>query len=88
MTLRLYDGMINLPATTGKGKKKMRLNGDRYINGRLIDGFDYKRQAWAKDGRYVRCGHPDSMDCGCYGRTHEGQDTPSLNAGARKVEVK
>src|ERR1051326_690315 len=23
LTLRLYNGMINLPATTGKGKKKM-----------------------------------------------------------------
>jgi len=35
--------------------------------------FDYERQAWIKDGKYVRCGHPESMDCGCYGRLHEGE---------------
>ena len=33
--------------------------------------FDYDRQAWVKDGRYVRCGH--ETDCKCYGRLHEGE---------------
>jgi hypothetical protein len=36
--------------------------------------FDYDRQAWVKDGRYVRCGHPDP--CNCYGKAHEGETAP------------
>lgn len=35
------------------------------------DWFDYDKQAWVKDGLYVRCGHLKS--CGCYGRIHEGE---------------
>lgn len=38
-----------------------------------VNGYDYKRQAWVKNGRYQRCGHPDSMVCGCYGREHIGE---------------
>ena len=35
--------------------------------------YDYQNQAWIdNDGRYVRCGHPDSMVCACFGRIHEG----------------
>ena len=37
------------------------------------NGFDYDNQAWVIDGTYRRCGHPDSMSCGCYGREHEGE---------------
>ena len=29
-------------------------------------GFDYENQAWVVDGRYVSCGHPETMDCGCF----------------------
>jgi len=36
--------------------------------------FDYERQAWVKNGVYVRCGHQDSMDCHCYGLVHEGEE--------------
>ena len=35
--------------------------------------YDYGRQAWIRDERYVRCGHPASMQCSCYGRLHEGE---------------
>lgn len=35
--------------------------------------FDYEHQAWIKDGVYVRCGHPESMNCHCYGKEHEGE---------------
>jgi hypothetical protein len=48
-------------------------NDQRDANGNLINGFDYANQAWVKDGRYVRCGHPESMDCGCFGREHAGE---------------
>lgn len=43
--------------------------------GRLIYGYDYERQAWVIDGRYVNCGHPEGVDCGCYGRRHQGEET-------------
>jgi hypothetical protein len=39
----------------------------------LLNGFDYANQAWVRNGRYVRCGHPASMNCVCYGRLHQGE---------------
>ena len=42
-------------------------------DGKLHNGYDYEKQSWVVDGKYVRCGHPDEMDCGCYGREHEGE---------------
>lgn len=41
--------------------------------GTLLTGYDYKNQAWVVKGRYVRCGHPEIMDCLCYGTLHEGE---------------
>jgi len=38
-----------------------------------VNGYDYKNQAWVLKGRYVACGHPDTMDCKCYGRIHQGE---------------
>lgn len=35
--------------------------------------FDYDRQTWIRDGIVQRCGHPDGMRCGCYGREHAGE---------------
>lgn len=35
--------------------------------------YDYANQAWIRNGKYIRCGHPENMNCGCYGRTHEGE---------------
>lgn len=35
--------------------------------------YDYKNQAWTKNWIYMSCNHPDSMDCGCYGRLHAGE---------------
>lgn len=46
---------------------------DEYRDGRLYNGFDYDWQAWVSSGKYVRCGHPDSPVCACYGRAHEGE---------------
>ena len=36
--------------------------------------YDYENQAWVKDGKYVRCGHPDYMGCKCFGKIHEGEE--------------
>ena len=52
-----------------------RQSNDEYQNGRLVNGYDYDNQAWVKNGRYVRCGHPENMPCRCYGRKHEGEET-------------
>ena len=38
-----------------------------------LNGFDYENQAWYKNGVYVRCGHPDSMNCDCFGKLNEGK---------------
>jgi hypothetical protein len=43
------------------------------------NGFDYENQAWVVDGRYVSCGHPETMNCGCFGRIHVGE-SPAANA--------
>ena len=42
---------------------------------RLINGYDYKNQAWVKDGKYLRCEHPKTMACRCFGKEHEGEET-------------
>ena len=52
-----------------------RQSNDQYKDGRLINGYDYDNQAWVRNGRYVRCGHPESMDCSCYGKVHAGEET-------------
>lgn len=54
-----------------------RQSNDQYKEGRLINGFDYRNQAWVLEGLYQACGHPQDMDCHCYGRDHEGEETPT-----------
>lgn len=50
---------------------------DHYSEGRLMHGFDYVNQAWVMNGRYIECGHPETMACDCYGREHKGEPTPT-----------
>ncbi len=38
--------------------------------------YDYDNQAWIEEGRYSRCGHPNSVNCKCYGKLHEGEIAP------------
>ncbi len=38
--------------------------------------FDYENQVWVENGKYIRCGHPDSMRCLCYGKLNEGKLAP------------
>jgi len=35
--------------------------------------YDYKNQVWIKEGKYLDCGHPETMDCQCYGRLNSGK---------------
>jgi hypothetical protein len=46
----------------------MRLSADT-----ALDGYDYDVQAWYRGGVYIRCGHPEVMDCDCYGKLHAGE---------------
>lgn len=57
--------------------------------GNLLNGYDYKNQAWVKDAEYQDCGHPEKGEvlaafmgfpegrifpgCNCYGREHAGE---------------
>ena len=50
----------------------MRTSDNYYQEGKLLNGYDYDKQAWVLRGKYVRCGHPEEMDCKCYGKIHEG----------------
>jgi len=45
---------------------------DVYLNGILFNGYDYTRQAWVVSGRYIACGHSETMNCRCFGRLNEG----------------
>lgn len=47
--------------------------------------YDYEHQAWVVDGQYVRCAHPESIECACYGREHAGEiaDVAAILEGAR-----
>ncbi len=56
-----------------------RTSSNEYRNGSLWNGFDYDNQAWVNNGKYLRCGHPADMKCGCFGRTHEGEPVTSFD---------
>ena len=58
-----------------------RTSNNQIIGGRLINGYDYKNQAWVKDGQYIRCGHPETMDCGCFGKVNQGVQTGAGGEG-------
>lgn len=50
-----------------------RASADQYKDGKLFNGYDYDNQTWVREGIIQRCGHPESMDCGCYGKLHAGE---------------
>ena len=41
----------------------------------ILEGsrYDYRNQAWLVNGVYQDCGHPEAVDCQCFGRIHEGE---------------
>ncbi len=51
----------------------MRTSNNYYKDGKLWDGYDYDNQAWVRDGKYVSCGHPESMTCQCFGKLNAGK---------------
>lgn len=65
------QGLITEKELFGKLEKAY-INGSFQSDSSFI-GFDYRNQAWIKGYKYERCGHPESMDCGCFGRDHAGE---------------
>ena len=57
--------MMNLSAVIDEARSESRV------------WYDYDHQAWVEDGKYLRCGHPEGMNCRCWGRTHEGEAAPA-----------
>ena len=41
--------------------------------------YDYDNQAWIINGEYQDCAHPVDHGCGCYGRLHKGEKSPSIH---------
>lgn len=56
----------------------MRTSKDEIREGKVFNGYDYENQAWVCEGKYVRCGHPEPMKCGCFGREHQGESVTVL----------
>jgi hypothetical protein len=44
----------------------------RMSSNTALNGYDYDKQAWYQNGVYIRCGHPEAMDCNCFGKINEG----------------
>jgi len=74
LLLARYLPVIEINKQSNK-ERIMKKSNKETVCDRLINGYDYDNQAWVIDGKYVRCGHPENMDCGCYGKEHEGEQT-------------
>ncbi len=64
-----------------------RTSANIYGKGGLLHGYDYEKQAWVVNGRYVRCGHPEAMRCGCYGRAYEGLTANEIETAELLAEI-
>ncbi len=60
-----------------------RQSSNHYINGKLINGFDYDIQVWVVNTIVQRCGHPDSMGDCCNKKKYAGLNIQE----ARKLEL-
>lgn len=65
-----------------------RRNNPPHTGGKAMSVYDYQNQAWLVDWVYQDCGHPEAMDCDCYGRLHAGQPASDAIRGeiARTIE--
>lgn len=51
----------------------MRTSLDEIRNGKVFNGYDYTHQCWIVNGVVQRCGHPETMDCQCFGKNFAGE---------------
>ena len=47
--------------------------------------YDYENQAWVRNEKYIRCGHPESMDCQCYGKLNEGKPMQPVKQLSKEI---
>ena len=52
-----------------------------------MENYDYKNQAWTKNGRYIACNHPENMNCNCYGKLHAGELSHIINPSKQALEA-
>lgn len=52
---------------------RARVQESRLLANRSCERYDYEKQAWTVNWRYMSCNHPRAMQCKCYGRLHEGE---------------
>ena len=71
----LVDSMKAIDLVQSNKERIMKKSNNKTVCNRLINGYDYDNQAWVKNGLYVRCGHPENVNCNCYGKRHEGEQT-------------
>lgn len=51
----------------------MRTGQNEMRAGVIVNGFSYTRQVWIKEFIIQGCGHPETLDCGCFGKQHAGE---------------
>jgi len=51
----------------------MRTSENEMQAGVIKNGFSYEHQCWIKEFVVMRCGHPATMNCGCFGKKHQGE---------------
>lgn len=52
-----------------------RQSSNQTVNGIIKNGYSYAKQCWIENGIIENCGHPETMDCRCYGRLHHGEQS-------------
>ena len=55
----------------------MRYSDNEYVDSKLLNGYDYDNQAWVVDGKYVRCGHPETMGRSQIAARRKGRESMS-----------
>ena len=70
----LHNGIVlhYCVASETPTSSRIRVNEMRMSANTALNGYDYDNQAWYKNGVYIRCGHPEAMDCQCFGKINEG----------------
>ena len=72
-TVDMYAGMQSAGCTPLPAHNALAVTEYRTMSTPKGCLYDYERQAWVVDGRYDDCGHPEHVECVCYGRLHAGE---------------
>ena len=58
---------------TTPAERQAHMSRSYFSEDKKADSYDYKNQVWIRDGKYQDCGHPQTMDCRCFGRIHKNE---------------